>query len=176
MMSRGCKQVALFGLCSGAYTAFHTAVVDRRVAAIMPVNAPGFHFNDADSLALAIRCRRVPWMRAHDRLLKWLRVPRKQSGDGAARQTPSLLDDTDDVARGFGKYLERGGKALLVYGTANPGLPVLEGHLGPRIAKARGEQNLNLELVEGSDHTFTPRIAQKRLRSLLTWFFDRALP
>jgi hypothetical protein len=176
MMSRGCKQVALFGLCSGAYTAFHTAVVDRRVAAIIPVNSPGFHFNAADSLALAMSCRSLPRMRVRDTILKLLRVPRKRSGARAARQTPSLLDDTDDVARGFGKYLERGGKALLVYGSANPGLPVLEGHLGPGIAKARGEQNLNMVLAEGSDHTFTPRIAQKRLRSLVTQFFDRELP
>src|SRR5262249_19574333 len=48
MMSRGSKQVALMGLCSGGYTAFHTAVSDPRVAAIIPVNVPGFHYNAAD--------------------------------------------------------------------------------------------------------------------------------
>jgi hypothetical protein len=96
-------------------------------------------------------------------------------GRGLRGGRSSLSDDKDDVARGCGKMLDRGGQLLLVYGSANPGLPVLEGHLGPGIAKARGEQKLDMALIHGSDHTFTPRIAQERLRSLVLQFFDRGL-
>jgi alpha-beta hydrolase superfamily lysophospholipase len=156
MMARGSKRVALFGLCSGGYTAFHTAFSDSRVAAIAAVNVPGFQYNPNDSRILAAHRPRSGL------LSRWL----------GSRE---LRDDSDDVARGFGAVLARGCRTLIVYGSGDSGLPVLEGHLGPKLAKARGDQKLEMAVVPATDHTFTPRAAQHRLRSLVTQLFAGGL-
>jgi alpha-beta hydrolase superfamily lysophospholipase len=198
MISRGCAQVALFGLCSGGYTAFHSAVIDGRVVAIMPVNSPGFHFNRFDSAALSVSVR-APWLPTRSVAKGCVAVkispvnhpgnrvgiglasfamnggfPGIRIGDWVPRIAPSLLDYSDDVARGLGKMLERGTKARFVYGSADFALDVFEAHVGADVVAGR-VANLDVALVSGTNHTFTPRIAQQRLRALLTEFFDRTL-
>jgi alpha-beta hydrolase superfamily lysophospholipase len=178
MMSRGCKNVALLGLCSGGYTAFHTAVVDPRVVAILPINILGFHLNPADSLSLAtngpglLRNR----MRPSALIARYLGLPVERSGHrGPAPRTLPLLRDRDPVARGFGTLLAHRCRTLLVYGSASPGRRILAEHLGPWAAKAKDEEGFEMVVVHGTDHTFTPRVAQRQLYSLATEFFDRGL-
>ncbi|HEV3192166.1 MAG TPA: alpha/beta fold hydrolase, partial [Polyangiaceae bacterium] len=52
---RGCNRFVLGGICSGAYIAFHTAVDDPRVAGILLMNPPTFHWKEGDSLELHTR-------------------------------------------------------------------------------------------------------------------------
>src|SRR5579872_5230912 len=52
---RGCKRFVVGGICSGAYVAFHSAVADARVAGVMLMNPPTFHWKEGDSLELRTR-------------------------------------------------------------------------------------------------------------------------
>ena len=188
-MARGCKAVAMTGLCSGGYTAFHTAAIDPRVVAIAPINVPTYHFNAGDSLVLAAHRPASPWKPPAITLpittsFQRARVPfsgpalfvgPKQRHPSVLPRTGSLVEDPDDVARAFGGALARGCKALMIYGSGDPGRLALESHLGPGLAKARGDERLTLALVDGCDHTVTPRIAQKRVHALVAEFFDRVV-
>jgi alpha-beta hydrolase superfamily lysophospholipase len=166
MIARGARRVILVGLCSGGYTAFHTAVHDTRVAAIAAVNVPGFHYHPADSLGLAAN---RPGLR---RLVRGALAARWQG------KAVALRDAVDDVARGFGTLLARGGRALVVYGSGDSGLPVFQRHLGmePQQAAAPALQGLDLAVIRACDHTFTPRAAQKRLQTLVTRLIDGGFP
>ena len=161
MIARGARRVILVGLCSGGYTAFHTAVQDARVAAIAAVNVPGFHYHPADSMALA--ANRPTLQRLVRRALA-----AKLLGKGA-----SLADATDDVARGFGTLLARGCRALMVYGSGDAGLPVFRRHLGPGLYPAIAEGGLELAVLPKCDHTVTPRAAQRLLHEHLGRLVDR---
>jgi hypothetical protein len=72
------------------------------------------------------------------------------------------------AARGFLALSARGCQSLLVYGTDDGGVDVMEGHLGQGALKLRRAKTFRLEMMDGTDHTFTPREAQERLTALLT--------
>jgi pimeloyl-ACP methyl ester carboxylesterase len=190
LREKGCDRVVLGGLCSGAYVSFHAAVEDDRVAGILLVNPPTFHWNPGDSLEL--RTRRSfqatsfyrqrafsveTWRRAlrgevHVRAVT-MELARRAIVRGRAKANDALVRwkvkrEPDDIARGFQAICDRGADALLVYGSDDGGVDVMEEHLGPGARKLQYAPTFHLEILEGTDHTFTPRDAQDRLTARLT--------
>ncbi|MFO0668246.1 MAG: alpha/beta fold hydrolase [Polyangiaceae bacterium] len=185
-MTRGVKQVAMAGLCSGGYTSFHTAAIDARVVAIAPINVPVYHFNKGDSLVLARHRPAVPWRGAPIRVpvsYAWRRAGVTFSGPSLflspSTVKPSVLprsgalaEDLDDVARAFGGIAARGGKVLIVYGSGDSGRADLEKYLGTDLEKARCEPAIRVAIIDGADHTLTPRISQRRAHDAIAEFFE----
>jgi len=56
----GFKHFALEGLCSAAYHAFHTAVVDPRIRALLLVNIPPFTWRDSNASELQVFAAQSP--------------------------------------------------------------------------------------------------------------------
>jgi len=190
MEDRGCRRFVLGGLCSGAYVAFHCAVADSRIAGIMLMNPPTFHWEEGDSLELRTRNMfgsTSAYARAAISLATWRRalhgeihIPAIAAELGAraiaagrsviedVALRAGVIDEPNDIARGFKSICARGTDTLLVYGPDDGGIDVLERHLGPNARKMRGEKHFQMKVVEGADHTFTKRPARERLRETLT--------
>ena len=188
--TRGCERFVVGGLCSGAYVAYYAAVEDPRVSGIVAVNTTTFHWKRGDSLELRTRNtfqatsfykKRAfeprTWLRAlkgevHVRaVLKELgrrTIARGRTKAGDLMVRLGVIREPDDIARGFQAICRRGCEALLVYGSQDGGLDVMEGHLGSGARKMRHAKTFRLEILHGTDHIFTPREAQDRLTELLT--------
>jgi hypothetical protein len=86
----------------------------------------------------------------------------------ARLRASNALAGESDVARGFRTMLDRGTQALLVFAAEDGGRDVVDEHLGTDGAGFRNEPGFRLEVIDGTDHTFSPLWSQELLLSLLT--------
>ncbi|MGC4093493.1 MAG: alpha/beta fold hydrolase [Polyangiaceae bacterium] len=193
LFARGVDRVVLAGLCSGAYAAYHTATADARVSGIVMVNPLTFHWREGDSLEVRMRqgfksthfYRRALWhpatwkrlARGEIELWRIARELGKRAKVRVERESNMLMAklsgtpaETGDIERGFRKLSARGTRCLLVYGSNDGGIDVLEEHLGANADAMRGDPNFRLEILEGPDHTFTPLWAQQKLLEMVESF------
>jgi alpha-beta hydrolase superfamily lysophospholipase len=190
MVARGAERVVLLGLCSGAYVAYHSAILDPRVSDIILINLLTFHWTDGDSLEIRSRNTHkstIFYKRAVLKLDTWKRLARgevnvrgiagqlaqrtkkrlfREAKSVASRFTGSLVEVTD-VERGFRLLDERGTGVLALYGSDDGGIDVIEGHLGPGAAAMDGSRSFRMQVLEGPDHTFTPLWTQHQLVQLI---------
>lgn len=190
LQARGVKHFVLVGLCSGAYVAYHTAVADPRVKGIVLINLLTFYWQEGDSLEIRTRNSTKSTLFYRKALLKpstWLRVARRgvntrvvaralfqraalrvrrEAAKVSARITGSVAEATD-VGRGFMALDARQVRALLVYGSHDGGIDVIEEHLGPGAHDMRRSTSFRMQIVEGPDHTFTPLWTQLHLYELV---------
>jgi pimeloyl-ACP methyl ester carboxylesterase len=188
--ARDAKRFHLVGLCSGAYLAFKTAHADARVHSQILINTQTFRWKDGDTLEVSLRKNyrstrfyaTEVWNPA-----TWKRVIRgevnargiagtlsRRAFDRAVRGAQGTFArvrhgrlEIDDVAAQFKDTLKRGTHTLLVFGANDGGLDSMETHLGPGARKLTKYPNFRLEIVEGSDHTFTPMWSQDWLSKLV---------
>lgn len=186
--TKGFARASGVGLCSGAYLAFHTAVEDERLEALVLINAQRFSWREGDSLEIAMRksfkstrfyvqqfFRAETWDRVRKGEVNVRGVAGVLLSRGAARLQSKAKDvlarlgtgsadgDASEVARGFFHVLGRGVRVLLVYSAQDGGLDELDAHLGAQGKKLDGKGDVTIELFEGADHTLTPRWARARL-------------
>src|SRR5262249_41726384 len=79
-----------------------------------------------------------------------------------------------DIERAFCALSDRGLQSLLVFGSSDGGLDMIEKHLGRDACKMRGRKNLHLAIVAGADHTFTEGVSQDELGALVASFVEGA--
>jgi pimeloyl-ACP methyl ester carboxylesterase len=191
LIARGATQVVLGGLCSGAYTAYHAATADSRVAGVVMVNPLTFHWNDGDSLEVRTRQSFKAssfYRRALLRPETWLRLVRgkvdspalarellKRSDRRARREVRALwarlsggMAETSDIERGFRALCSRGAPCLLLFSSNDAGIDLIEEHLGPAASKMSSTPNFVMQVLRGPDHTFTPLWTQHSFFELVT--------
>lgn len=190
MIARGAEHVVLLGLCSGAYVAYHSAILDSRVSDVVLINLLTFHWTEGDSLEIRTRNTHKSttfYKRAALKLDTWKRLARgdvnvrgiagqlalrtkkrlyREAKSVAARFTGTLAEVTD-VERGFRSLDERGTGVLALYGSDDGGIDVIEGHLGPGAESMAGSRSFRMQVLEGPDHTFTPLWTQRQLVQLI---------
>jgi alpha/beta superfamily hydrolase len=182
--ARNARRFILMGLCSGAYAAFHAAVSDDRVAGIVLLNIQLFDWNEGDSVDVRMRdAVKSTSFYAHalTKLNTWQRLPRREinvnliargliqkSWTRALRILARLLRIPSPVAQAFSSMTKRGTDVLIVFGADDGGRDIIDEHLGVNAQLMRGNPRFRLEIVEGTDHTFSPAWAQKTLISNLT--------
>lgn len=193
---RSCERFYLVGLCSGAYLAYKSAVADPRVVGQVLINTQTFSWKDGDTLEVSLR-KNYRSTRFYTQEMwnpqTWKRVLR---GEVNARGIASTLAEravaravrgakgtiarvrdgtfeTDEVAANFSAVLKRGTDTLLVFGANDGGLDLMESHLGPRAKKMEKFDRFQLEIVDGSDHTFTPIWSQTWLEKLVVKTIER---
>jgi alpha-beta hydrolase superfamily lysophospholipase len=185
------ERFVLFGICSGAYLAFHTAVADRRVSGQILVNPQTFEWREGDSLEIKMKKESYKATRFYRRaLLKkdtWQRLYRREINlrgiadelygrtrqHLAARVSRVLSmspDRTSQVARSFLEISDRGTHSLLVYSGNDGGIDVVESHLGAGGGSMRRRKNFRFEIIDGADHTITPLASQETLEQILTGY------
>jgi pimeloyl-ACP methyl ester carboxylesterase len=193
---REVERFFLVGLCSGAYLAFQTAHVDERVAGQVLINSQTFHWKEGDTLEVSLRknyrstryyttemWKPQVWGRvlrgevnamgiAGTLATRALERAKRSAASSIARVRHGRLE-TDDVAAQFKDILKRGTQTLLVFGANDGGLDQMEAHLGPQAKKLERYKNFKLEIVEGTDHTFTPLWSQDWLEHLVIGTVER---
>jgi hypothetical protein len=186
LAARGHQRFLLTGICSGGMNSFHAALADDRVAALVLTNTQRFIWKDGDSIEISMR-RGIKstqhYQSAAMELETWKRLARgevdlalvvpqlaKRFARQGARRVESRISRTfgsrferDPVAKGFLKLCERGVKLSFVLSADDGARDELDDHLGPGLAALKGQPGVAVEILEGADHTLTPRFARARL-------------
>jgi hypothetical protein len=187
----GVERFVLGGLCAGAYVSFHAGLVDRAVVGEILINPQTFYFKEGDSLDIGVRrtfaeARR--YQRQAFRLSSWRKALRgevdwRYIADVMRDRTRDLLqakvnDLLFRVGRGdpearnlhtsFRQMADRGVHTLLIFSGDDPGLDYLESKLGHQMAALKRSPAIQLEIIDGPDHTFTPLWSQTRLAEVIT--------
>lgn len=180
---------ALVGLCSGAYAAFHAALVDPRVTSVTLINPQTFDYKPGDTLDLEKRrnfrearyyqraaFRARSWVKALRGHVNFRYVSRVLYGriKAAVRSLSSRVGEGLGFTKreyplyeAFRTLIERGCDVRLVYCKDDPGLLHLSEELGGLRRKLLAAPRFHLEVIDGPDHTFTPLWSQARLTEVL---------
>ena len=183
----------LVGLCSGAYAAFHTALVDPRVTSVILINPQTFDYREGDSLEISRRknfsearyyrralWRPASWARALRGKVDFAYILRVLYARARAVLIAELLVWRERLASktksnptyaAFAALSERGCRVHLIYSADDPGLEHFHLQIGGQKRKLRGLPRFHWEIIDGPDHTFTPLWSQARLTAVL----DRCL-
>lgn len=193
LVERGAKRIVLMGLCSGAYVAYHTATADPRVSGVVLVNPLTFHWTEGDSLEVRMRKSFGSTEQYKRRLFQydtWRRLVRGKISVAAisselarrirrraafkARWLKAKLSggiaEATDIERGFRQMCERGTSSLLILGFEDGSRDAVEGHLGKDALSMKGQSAFRMEIWPGTDHTFTPLAAQRKLIARIAQF------
>lgn len=172
----GVRTFVLVGLCSGAFTAFHTTAVDRRVVGQVLISTYAFEWREGDPVAptkragfastrsyLRMALERDAWARA-------LRGEVNLRGIAAAllERLKTRRGARNTVERTFVAMCERGVESLLVSAWGDAGLDTIGRYLGTDARRMRRHPRFALEIVEGADHTFTSIASQRELYRMVT--------
>ncbi|MDP9001846.1 MAG: alpha/beta fold hydrolase [Myxococcota bacterium] len=182
--ARGLNRFVLVGLCSGAYVSFHTAVADVRVVSIVLMNILLFHWKEGDPIDVrkrdAVKSTRFYSQAALDRK-SWVRLLHgdvhlkaivqglmQKAWERARSRVRRALAGESDICRGLRSMMHRGVDVLLVFAGEDGGRDVIDEHLGVDGKRLRNEARFRIEIIDGTDHTFSPLWSRELLFSLLT--------
>ncbi|MBV9466480.1 MAG: hypothetical protein JO206_08770 [Solirubrobacterales bacterium] len=170
------ERFVLGGLCAGAYWAFHSALLDPRVASALMVNPRALIWDPGLAPARDLRAliSRPSWSRIRRaaasgrgrELARWmLASPGRRAAQLRARAeaTPHRLDQALDQLHATGK------RALLLFADGEP----LDDELrrSGRMARIERWSTVTVERIRVRDHTLRPNWAQAQFHEIL----DRAL-
>jgi alpha-beta hydrolase superfamily lysophospholipase len=179
---QGAREVCVAGLCSGAYHAFKAACAGQPVDRIIMVDPLTFDYRpgmpldfaafrvtaDVQRYGTSVR-NAAAWrkvLRGEVDLLRAMRVM-------AYRVGHLLAYRLRDVARALGLHLrgDLGGELLKlarrgvavngIFAASDPGWTMLREQGGGAVTRLRREGRLTVEVIDGADHTFTPRWTQR---------------
>jgi pimeloyl-ACP methyl ester carboxylesterase len=193
LQRQGFSRFMVIGLCSGAHTAFHSAVADDRIAGVVMVNLQKFIWRDDYSLALAVRQAyrsTGSYQRGALRLETYKRLLRGEiDATGIAREMARRIgrlavakihavsrllregdDETSRVRRWFRQLSARGARVLLVYSVDDGGIDELAIHFGAGGKRLRGLPGIEIAMIENADHNLTQRAARTTLFGLIEGF------
>ncbi len=181
-----CTQIALAGLCSGAYFSYHAATLDKRVKGLILINLLTFQWRDGDSLELRMRQTNKStdfYLRTMIEPQTWLRVVKgevavgrivialtKRLAQKLQNRFMSLLISASGkgerrgiVSRNFHQLLKRRVKVLFVFGADDASQDVVAAELGRDATGLKSPKQVQIDTVRWTDHTFTPLWAQAHL-------------
>jgi hypothetical protein len=182
------ERFILFGICSGAYLAFHTTAADGRVSGQILVNPQTFEWREGDSLEIKIKKESYKATRFYRQALfkkdTWVRLYRQEINlrgiadelvDRSRQQLASRVSralsmsphGVGHVAQSFVSISDRGTQSLLIYSGNDGGIDVIESHLGTGGGRMRRRKNFRFEILDGADHTVTPLASQEELERVL---------
>jgi alpha-beta hydrolase superfamily lysophospholipase len=188
--ARGARRFILGGLCSGAYSSFHTGLASQEVTGAIFINPQTFRWHEGDSLAVShsrtyhelAHYRRVArrwqnWRKALLGQINFLAIARtfsKRWRTVLRARVRTLLHvthlrrDEDHFGDDLRSLCDRGVDLLLVFSAGDPGVDYLDLHAAADVRRLRSKPNFTMTVIDGPDHTFTPRWSQRRLFEVLT--------
>ena len=186
--AQGHRECVLIGLCSGAYLAFHTAVQDTRVSSQVMVNLQRFIWREGDTLAVTTRTsgklagdlgsELISALRKRGLWRRLLTGGRKEwgtawallrrAGELAGTYLSRLFGVEGEIARSFRLLSQVGTDTTLVYSAGDGGLVELEVHNLRRDGQQLvGRSRVQVETIDGADHTLTLRPARESLARII---------
>jgi pimeloyl-ACP methyl ester carboxylesterase len=182
LAQKGYRRFCLMGICSGAYVAFQTALLDARVSGQILMN-PRFlqwQATPADTWQASMRRhyksagyyrRALLQSHVYQRLLRG-----EVDVKGVAHRLTTLLSarlsraagallgrsgGSDPVLSGMRRLGARGCDTLMIMSTQDDALDYVEFHLGTRASRMRDDPNFRMVTMEHSDHTFSTHASQR---------------
>lgn len=195
--ARGYRNHVVVGHCSGAHLAFHSTVVDQRIAAQVLMNLQVFIWGENDTLETVIRARRrtgreilADAWRAIHQPQTWHRLMRGEKRDRELAR--ALLGRAARVARdkvvkvgirllganapvspveGWFRAIDaRGAHTLLLYSAGDDGLAERDQHLGEGGHALATMRTVRTRILDNADHLLSPRETQERVAAILSTF------
>lgn len=183
--------VCLLGACSGGYLAFHEAVDDARVSALVLVNVQRFIWQEGTSLQASMRTAGKSTQAYRQRAFAWATWKRILGGKvdiGAVAGTlwqrawRSLTETgqewvtnviagkpapetTSTIRQGFAKLVCRGTQTRVIYGEEDGGRDEFARYFGSDGRGFSGLPGARLLIIPETDHDLTPLAARERLFS-----------
>lgn len=192
LAAKGYTKFITMGLCSGAYLAFQTALVDARVVGQILMNPRRLELQ-ADNTLQDVMQSSYKSIHYYRRALLDINVYRRTlRGEvnvrGIARRVSELLKA--HLARSLGRVVRRkpiedsvfsslkalgtrGTDTLMVVGAEDDGRDYVEFHLGHRGGKLNSEPNFQITFIEGSDHTFAVPHSQQMVVDIVQRHLDQ---
>lgn len=195
--ARGHRNPVVVGHCSGAHLAFHSTMLDKRVAAQVLMNLQVFIWGERDTLETVIRARRRSgreilgdiW-RATRQPATWHRLMRGEkrdrelalallnragrvARDKVAEVGGRLLGATTPVSpvEGWFRAIDaRGTHTLLLYSAGDDGLTERDQHLGEGGRALASLSTVHTYILDSADHLLSPRALQERVATMLSAF------
>jgi pimeloyl-ACP methyl ester carboxylesterase len=174
--SNGVDRFILIGLCSGAVTAFETALADPRVVGVVLINPQGF--DDSSEWNRYVMNRGAAhryWSRAIFDPSSWWKA---LSGRADYRRLVRVLWDqvtsriapapgvtavTTRVAAGLKTLVDRRVRLLLLCSEGDAGIEYMNVILGADLRRGGGTDCLDVRILAGADHSLTLMDSQRRV-------------
>jgi alpha-beta hydrolase superfamily lysophospholipase len=187
--------IIVFGMCSGAYHAFHAALRDERINGLILVNLQKFVWCDGESLTVRQRTTFRTTRFYFRNILcadMWRRLASGRinvTGIAgvlacrALRQLAAVLDPVLTTMRGetrvgivrrqVSTLAARSVEILYVLSGNDPGLDEVAEYFGLRGRRLSAHTNLTLHVLEKADHTLSAHWARKRLQHCIARYLHQ---
>ncbi len=184
---QGYTKFAVYGLCSGAYHAFHGGLADPRVSVMLLVNMPVFIWRSGDTIDL-VRHKTSPHYYYLLRLLKkdfWkqmlhgrldlaniIQARRQRIRENMKARTRHLLERLGYVdlksfpRRAMATLAGRETRTLFLFAPDDGGIDAVEQEFG-RGGSGLGAFNATMQVVPGLDHMLSGRAMRRTAADLM---------
>ncbi len=183
--ARECGPLMLFGLCSGAYTAFHAAVEDTRIRGVVLVNMQKMVWSAGMSLKVIQQgtLRSGYYLERLQQGLAWRRLVRgdvavrRIGGELVRRAAKGLINSVQarlgrhafgDTAsarvwRWFDSLDRRGVTVVMVLGGHDPARDEIEIYFGPGGKRLHAYPAVAVKVIEGIDHSLSTAMMREQV-------------
>ena len=174
--SSGVDRFILIGLCSGAVTAFESALADPRVAGVVLINPQGFDespewnryiMNRGDAHRYWNRALFNPssWWKALSGRADYRRLFRVlwNQVSSTVAPVPVVAAVTTRVAAGLKTLVGRRVRLLLLCSEGDDGIEYMNVILGADLRKGGGSDYFDVRIMPGADHSLTLMGSQRQV-------------
>ncbi len=187
----GLDEVYLGGLCSGAYLAWHAALVGPHTpSGLILINQQTFQWNEGDSLdvdPLTAQREGDYYAQSARSLGKWMKLLRGEVEVGyairallggvrvrvdawwqdARAKMPAAMSKSG-LPQEIRNLQSKGVSLHFLFSGRDPGITNLNRELGGHKKHFVSQSGIDIQVIEGPDHSFTPRWARWALTDSLT--------
>lgn len=172
-------KICVVGVCSGGYLAFHAAVDDTRIGALLLINVQRFAWKEGMSLEAAMRSGGRSMQAYRQRMVSrdtWRRLLRGQVHVGAAvravsgRVSQVFSPDSGDVVQirhKFSALAHRACRVAIVYSQEDGGRDEFARYFGLDGRRFTALPCTSLAVLDGADHDLSQRAARDNVLGLL---------
>jgi pimeloyl-ACP methyl ester carboxylesterase len=174
--ANGAERFILIGLCSGAVTAFETALADTRVGGVVLINPQGFDdstewnryvMNRGDAHRYWNRAIFDPssWWKALSGRADYRRLVRVlwNQASSTIAPAPSVAAITTRVAAGLKTLVDRRVRLLLLCSEGDAGIEYMNVILGSDLRRGGGSDRVDVRILRGADHSLTLMDSQRQV-------------
>lgn len=190
---QGAEEVVVLGLCSGAYHAYKAAEAGQEIDRLLLINPLTFNYTPGmslDSAAFHVTAQSQLYKASLRKASSWkkllsggvrigpiVRVLLRRVGMLAEHHVRNLLRSSgvrmqDDLGTNLMALAQRGVAMRFVFSASDPGRKLLLEQGGSVVGSLMDQGALEMQVIEGADHTFTPLWSQLILIDTLL----RAIP
>lgn len=172
-------KICVVGVCSGGYLAFHAAVDDARIGALLLINVQRFVWKEGMSLEAAMRSGGRSMQAYRQRMVSrdtWRRLLRGEVDVAAAvraltvRVLHGFSADSGDgvqIRRKFSALAKRGCRVAVVYSQEDGGRDEFARYFGLDGRRFTALPCTNLVVLDGADHDLSERAARDNVLEVL---------